>query len=155
MSLPQVRRRGTSVSQGAMLVTYSDCVIPVIQRTQSGQLILNDTFGQLAVTEIPFGGQGESGCQFRSLLVSAHVLMLRSLLQTDPTLENTHLTPSYTSGDPSMSLWTKGKCFSEYFRSWLTATRRTEGFMTGRYPPYSPPALEFFSQALKVKIPDA
>ncbi|EGN94583.1 hypothetical protein SERLA73DRAFT_188558 [Serpula lacrymans var. lacrymans S7.3] len=32
-----------------------------VHRTQSGQLILNDTFAQLGVYEIPFGGQGDSG----------------------------------------------------------------------------------------------
>ncbi|KIJ62365.1 hypothetical protein HYDPIDRAFT_114444 [Hydnomerulius pinastri MD-312] len=32
-----------------------------IQQTQSGQLIFQETFGQLAVPEIPFGGQGDSG----------------------------------------------------------------------------------------------
>ncbi|KAH7886563.1 Aldehyde/histidinol dehydrogenase [Phlebopus sp. FC_14] len=32
-----------------------------VQRTQSGSLIFNETFGQLAVYEIPFGGQGDSG----------------------------------------------------------------------------------------------
>ncbi|KZT24139.1 aldehyde dehydrogenase [Neolentinus lepideus HHB14362 ss-1] len=32
-----------------------------IQHTQSGQLVLNDTFGQLGVHEIPFGGLNDSG----------------------------------------------------------------------------------------------
>lgn len=39
----------------------------VVQRTQSGQLILNETFAQVAVYEIPFGGQGQSGCMLRSV----------------------------------------------------------------------------------------
>ncbi|OSD02650.1 aldehyde dehydrogenase [Trametes coccinea BRFM310] len=32
-----------------------------LQRTRSGQLVLNDTIMQLVVHEMPFGGQGESG----------------------------------------------------------------------------------------------
>ncbi|THH09815.1 hypothetical protein EW146_g8575 [Bondarzewia mesenterica] len=32
-----------------------------LERTASGTIVLNDTFQQLAVHEIPFGGQGESG----------------------------------------------------------------------------------------------
>ncbi|KZP20523.1 aldehyde dehydrogenase [Athelia psychrophila] len=32
-----------------------------LQRTRSGSLILNDTFSQLSVTEMPFGGCGDSG----------------------------------------------------------------------------------------------
>lgn len=55
-------------------------MILVIQRTQSGQLILNDTFGQLAVTEIPFGGQGESGCQSRIVWMSVDCTNVRAIL---------------------------------------------------------------------------
>lgn len=32
-----------------------------LNRTNSGTLVLNDTFSQLAVYEMPFGGQGNSG----------------------------------------------------------------------------------------------
>ncbi|EIW51640.1 aldehyde dehydrogenase [Trametes versicolor FP-101664 SS1] len=35
-----------------------------LQRTQSGQLVQNDVVMQLAVNEMPFGGQGESGCKY-------------------------------------------------------------------------------------------
>jgi len=34
----------------------------VLERTASGTLVQNDTYQQLAVHEMPFGGQGESGC---------------------------------------------------------------------------------------------
>jgi aldehyde dehydrogenase (NAD+) len=34
----------------------------VLERTTSGTLVLNDTYQQLAVQEMPFGGKGESGC---------------------------------------------------------------------------------------------
>ncbi|KAI0674632.1 aldehyde dehydrogenase [Trametes maxima] len=35
-----------------------------LKETRSGQLILNDVVMQLCVHEMPFGGQGESGCNF-------------------------------------------------------------------------------------------
>lgn len=90
-----------------------------VQRTQSGQLILNETFAQVAVYEIPFGGQGQSG--YGSYL-----------------------------GKYSFDTFTHQRGYIN-----VPADARTEGFMQGRYPPYSAPALEFFSQALKAKIPDA
>lgn len=90
-----------------------------VQRTQSGQLILNETFAQVAVYEIPFGGQGESG--YGSYL-----------------------------GKYSFDTFTHQRGYIN-----VPADEGTEGFMQGRYPPYSAPALEFFSQALKTKIPDA
>lgn len=34
-----------------------------MDRTASGTIVLNDTYQQLAVHEMPFGGQGESGCK--------------------------------------------------------------------------------------------
>ncbi|KAG1770322.1 Aldehyde/histidinol dehydrogenase [Suillus placidus] len=91
----------------------------VVQRTQSGQLIINETFGQVAVYEMPFGGQGQSG--YGSYL-----------------------------GKYSFDTFTHQRGYIN-----VPADARTEGFMQGRYPPYSAPALEFFSQALKTKIPDA
>lgn len=38
-------------------------IIAVVNRTRSGQVIFNDTFQQLGVYEIPFGGVGDSGCK--------------------------------------------------------------------------------------------
>ncbi|KAI0646628.1 aldehyde dehydrogenase [Trametes meyenii] len=35
-----------------------------LQETRSGQLVLNDVVMQLCVHEMPFGGQGESGCKW-------------------------------------------------------------------------------------------
>ncbi|KAI9458240.1 Aldehyde/histidinol dehydrogenase [Boletus coccyginus] len=90
-----------------------------IHGTQSGQLVLNDTVGQLMVSEIPFGGQGESG--YGSYL---------GKFSFDNFI--------HKRGSINVPL-----------------DQQTEGFMMGRYPPYSQPALDFFSQALKVKIPDA
>ncbi|KAJ6561217.1 Aldehyde/histidinol dehydrogenase [Mycena vulgaris] len=37
------------------------CSAPVLESTNSGTLVLNDTFMQLGVHEMPFGGQGDSG----------------------------------------------------------------------------------------------
>ncbi|KAG2104376.1 Aldehyde/histidinol dehydrogenase [Suillus discolor] len=90
-----------------------------VQRTQSGQLIFNETFAQVAVYEIPFGGQGQSG--YGSYL-----------------------------GKYTFDTFTHQRGYIN-----VPADAKTEGFMQGRYPPYSAPALEFFSQALKAKIPDA
>lgn len=90
-----------------------------IRRTQSGQLILNETFGQVAVYEMPFGGQGDSG--YGSYLGRY-------------SFENFIHRRGYIN---------------------VPADAGTEGFMQGRYPPYSAPALGFFSQAVQMKIPDA
>ncbi|KAG1850808.1 Aldehyde/histidinol dehydrogenase [Suillus subalutaceus] len=81
---------------------------------------LNETFAQVAVYEIPFGGQGQSG-----------------------------LYGSYL-GKYSFDTFIHQRGYIN-----VPADAGTEGFMQGRYPPYSAPALEFFSQALKTKIPDA
>lgn len=45
-----------------MVHRYLGLFYSVVQKTRSGQLVLNDTLTQLAVHEIPFGGVGESGC---------------------------------------------------------------------------------------------
>ena len=36
----------------------------MINKTSSGSLVFNDTYMQLAVYEMPFGGHGESGCAY-------------------------------------------------------------------------------------------
>ena len=55
---------GTHVSTFSLLYE-GQTLIPVISgvnRTRSGQVIFNDTFQQVGVYEIPFGGVGDSGC---------------------------------------------------------------------------------------------
>jgi aldehyde dehydrogenase (NAD+) len=44
--------------------TYKSFYFLVVRKTRSGQLIMNDTFQQVGVYELPFGGCGESGCKF-------------------------------------------------------------------------------------------
>ncbi|KAH9851146.1 aldehyde dehydrogenase [Lenzites betulinus] len=43
-----------------------------VHQTQSGQLVFNDVVMQLAVTELPFGGLGDSGCEYHAFDMFTH-----------------------------------------------------------------------------------
>jgi aldehyde dehydrogenase (NAD+) len=45
----------------------------VVHKTRSGQLIMNDTFQQVGIYEIPFGGCGESGRKFHLFTAGTHI----------------------------------------------------------------------------------
>lgn len=54
----------------AFISIFADTCTPVVlEKTASGTLVLNDTYQQLVVHEMPFGGSGESGCTSTSQLI--------------------------------------------------------------------------------------
>lgn len=50
-------------------IVADTCTSVVLEKTASGTLVLNDTYQQLVVHEMPFGGSGESGCTSASQLI--------------------------------------------------------------------------------------
>jgi aldehyde dehydrogenase (NAD+) len=79
-----------SISREMMLMG-TVCSFIVRDRTLSGSLVFNDTFMQLAVNEIPFGGVGESGCEFDSYQFFLFLLFFSFFLFT--TLSPIHNVP--------------------------------------------------------------
>jgi hypothetical protein len=75
----------------------------VIHRTRSGQLILNDTFVQVGVHEMPFGGCGESGCKYYLHNSRTYLFITCFILQMDRIWENSHSIRLLTFAVPSTS----------------------------------------------------
>lgn len=52
-----------------IFIVADTCTPVVLEKTASGTLVLNDTYQQLVVHEMPFGGSGESGCMSTLLTI--------------------------------------------------------------------------------------
>ncbi|KAJ7841931.1 hypothetical protein B0H14DRAFT_3693309 [Mycena olivaceomarginata] len=118
-----------------------------VESTSSGTLVLNDTFTQVGVHEMPFGGSGDSGCG--RLFLPKH----------RPYIHPNILDGSYL-GNFSFNNFVNRRSFINvpplYVfippRSWQDPT--SEPFLGYRYPPYSEEAFQALSAGANIKIPN-